>query len=1269
MANAFDIDKVLDKNGVDQNVDTHLLNETFHVFSKSPASPSTTLGGARLKSGHTTTASDVWADEIPAFFNAATQAKFELFQTKAVKDDLCLYNGEVYQHNGTSFTSLGAADVVLVDGATFSKNGKPVIKYHRERPAINLTPDNNNGDGADNLAAKIYNAAEGSTTFVPQFISSTDKMVDGIPSLAYDAAVFAGGSQLAEGLTADNDYICNAYAGVIQFNKARSSGVTVSAWEYIGDKLNSTVAALKAAVFGDNDSPDAPDLSLTEQVNANTTAINTLKGADTVSGSVAHSIKTAIDSLDSTSNGSNGISVVQTDGLVSTTITVAAVDSNGTVTSGQTNVVTAAGAQNIAKAAATAAITDALKDTEDSAITKKIESEIADATLADDQTIAETTATDKLVTVEDVKTYVEENAKVTLNQGTGITISPNATASTTFTISVDDSIATTDDVATAKSEAIDAAKTETESQVGAAKNELTIAIGTAKDQAIAAAKSETESQVAALKSELTTGEGSLGKKVEALEGEVSTIKTTTIPTAKSEAIAAAKTETETQVAALKKTLEEGAIKDAQDAADAAQAAADAAQKDATQALTNAATAQAAAEAAQGTANTAVTNAAAAQKAADDAQKDATQALADAATAQAAAEAAQADADALETRMTTAEGAITATTEIISDLKKVSLAKESADGLVKVSTTGTIGTGLESISVTVSDTIVETTDALSATSTGSANVEVKLSGTVAQPVLTVKGTDIASAADLTALTTKVDTHIAGAAKLSIVVVSADSNGQPVVEAPETNKLYLVAGQGAESGTYVEWIYLEGGTWERIGTTATDLSEYAKTADVTPLITAAQTQADKGVADAATAKAAADKAQKAADDAQTDVDALEKLVGTTSVGSQIDTKLSALTDTTAQGGAGVSLTQTNGRVALTVTSGAVAASGTTGADKFVKGETVHTAITTAEAAAKKHADDAIAALDATKESAGVKVVQTNGAITEVTVTPGSVAANDASVVTGGAVYTAIKAVSDLVGTTAVATQISDAIAALDSEKSGNGITVTLTDGKVTGVAAAAGTVAEGNTDVVTGGVVHTAVEGVKAIAEAKISAVQNDSDYFGSPLVTTDGTTVTVSPTTDWYARDFGSFSDLAIKTIIGNEMTTVGGNRYIIDTANLVDATDMFKGCTTLETVIADFDKLHTADGMFEGCTNLTTFCGNLGSLVHGSNMFKGCTLSEESLIYIVDSLYPWQDQDGVPKPQIHLGNISQDAVYLVNEVINTEANGGKNRSAQYDVIA
>ena len=419
MANKFDIDS---------SADTHLLNETFHVFSKSPGSPTTTLGGARLKSGHTTTATDVWADEIPAFFNAATQAKFDLFQSKAVKDDLCLFDGKVYQHNGTAFVSLGTTDEVLVDGKTFSKNNKAVVKYHKGRTAINLTADNNNGDGSNDYTAKIYNAATGSTTFVPQFISAMDKMVDGIPSLAYDAVVSDGTGVLAEGLTADNDYICNSYAGVIQFNKTRSQGtVTVSAWEYIGEKLTASLTELankvesvtatagegvqavtdtattaglsvstkEITVEGQTDpvTVKALDIDVAEVspqgviTSGDESKLVTATDANNIATKIASDAIGGLDSniIDSDENGYIRIDI-QNGKLTGGYVKIASVSDQGEIINGENYFVRAGDAVKIA--------------------TKAASDEIADATLADGQEIATTEDTTKLVTVEDVTTYV-----------------------------------------------------------------------------------------------------------------------------------------------------------------------------------------------------------------------------------------------------------------------------------------------------------------------------------------------------------------------------------------------------------------------------------------------------------------------------------------------------------------------------------------------------------------------------------------------------------------------------------------------------------------------------------------------------------------------------------------------------------------------------------------------------------------------------------------------------------------------------------------------
>lgn len=1227
MANIFDKDT--------GNTDNHLLNEQFHAFSKSPSSPGSTLGGASNRSGHTVSASDVWAEKIPAFFYPKADSDYAVCKANAKLNDICRWGDEIQIWDGEKFVKFADNYAAIPDGHVFlNEDGQPVVRFHKNRVAYNLNDTNNaydnsldaSGKGAaakilgwdktaNNGAGGVYAYVESAPQFITQFVAPTDNIVKGVPSKGYGPIVMVGGSPLTEDADSTAGYIANNFAGIIQFNERKAQGdVTVHAFEYCGKTLATAASDIKTHTDeiseikeklglggGDDNTPTLSSrISATEDTLKILTGTTTGTATESIATTASNAAKAAVDGVNVTSTGSNGITASQTKSVISLEVTPATVAADGTITENADNVVTATGAKSIADKAAADAITAALADTEGSAITEKIESEIADATL--EGKIADSTESTKLVTAEQVVTYVEENAKVTLHkaENSGITIDKDGQASTEFTIGID-----TDVIATKASvDGVDGRVSAIETSLASGDIHKEIdAVRTTANAAKATADSAVQSVTRATgSSELITVTDGTDVTI-SLSTEVATKSDITTEIGKLTAEGGSVKTLQTEVAEIKTSLATGgatanAIKAAQDTADQAvadaakaQGAADKAQGDATQALADAA-------AAQTQANKGVADAATAQAAAEAAQADATQALADAATAQAAAEAAQADADALEERMDAAESSITATTTIITDLKKVSLTKDSGDGLVKVSTVGTIGDGLQSISVEVSDTIVETTDEFDVTSTGSSNVEVKLTGTVANPSITVKGTDIASAADLTALTTKVDTHIASAAKLSIIVASADSEGRPVVETPETNKLYLVAGQGAESGTYVEWIYLEGGTWERIGTTATDLSEYAKTATVTPLIEAAQTQANKGVADAATAKSAADKAQKAADDAQADVDALEKLVGTTSVGSQIDTKLSTLTDTKAQGGAGVTLIQTNGKVALTVVSGVVDKTGESGADKFVKGETVYAAIATqatkdaaayavkgTETVAQNAADAAATA----QETAEAKVESITTSDARITLTPTttdkvkSVAITLASTVattTDGTAYSKSE-------TEALVKTASDAAKAADDKA----------------VAA------------------QDAADAAQETADAKIAAVEVTTDattHLGAHHIsaTTDAdkkVTVAVSCSDEW---QYTGAALTTVTTVINGKMS----DGKTIDDANLTSAEGMFAGNESLTTFVGDLGKLTNGKNMFSGCTGLTTFCGNLSSLTDGTGMFAECALDEESLIYIVDSL-------------------------------------------------
>lgn len=97
---------------------------------------------------------------------------------------------------------------------------------------------------------------------------------------------------------------------------------------------------------------------------------------------------------------------------------------------------------------------------------------------------------------------------------------------------------------------------------------------------------------------------------------------------------------------------------------------------------------------------------------------------------------------------------------------------------------------------------------------------------------------------------IDDQVATAAKIRLKIVG--STGSPKYEpvdpdvygtqpnADNMGLIYLVADGSPESGTYVEWVAVntsgDNYTWERIGTTQTDLSEYALIADVNASLSA-------------------------------------------------------------------------------------------------------------------------------------------------------------------------------------------------------------------------------------------------------------------------------------------------------------------------------------------------------------------------------------------------------------------------------------------------
>lgn len=131
----------------------------------------------------------------------------------------------------------------------------------------------------------------------------------------------------------------------------------------------------------------------------------------------------------------------------------------------------------------------------------------------------------------------------------------------------------------------------------------------------------------------------------------------------------------------------------------------------------------------------------------------------------------------------------------------------------------------------------------------AKVTVTLGGTVETPTITVTSSDIASAATLSELSSKVNTHIEEAAGLYLSVEKVSQ--LPADADAKTNKIYLVpvdTEEGRAQNIHTEYIWTNG-QWEIIGTTAIDINSL---------------------------EASAKAAQDAADKAQGEVDAVEEAI---------------------------------------------------------------------------------------------------------------------------------------------------------------------------------------------------------------------------------------------------------------------------------------------------------------------------------------------------------------------------------------------------------
>lgn len=221
-------------------------NQKFHIFSKSPVRANMELFQATNKSGHTIISEEVRTDDIPWFINVPDVNNPPSYVKDPRKNDI-IFQGK--------FNSLSTAAICKtwdgekwVDGPNLkenpilkNENDDNVIQVHFENNIEYVSDTNNAGTTSDKQAAFVLKT---NGEMLTHFVSPTDKIYNGIPSNGYGLYLFLDNQLQSETDSNDNGYIANSYAGIIQFNKARSEGANkfkVITFEYIGGYLSKSL--------------------------------------------------------------------------------------------------------------------------------------------------------------------------------------------------------------------------------------------------------------------------------------------------------------------------------------------------------------------------------------------------------------------------------------------------------------------------------------------------------------------------------------------------------------------------------------------------------------------------------------------------------------------------------------------------------------------------------------------------------------------------------------------------------------------------------------------------------------------------------------------------------------------------------------------------------------------------------------------------------------------------------------------------------------------
>ena len=451
----------------------------YHTFSKLQVGNNVNFGGSINRSGHTVTNTDAWLDDVP-FFNIFTtpSAALSAVGTSTVKNDLvsiAVGEGDIpaglYRRNTvdnttgdktfTEIFTLYTIGTDTKDGAPvlLNKNDKAVVRVWSNQQLTLLDGNNNSNANSEGQAARIIvNNAP-----VEQFIAVPDVCRSGYPSNGYSIKVYNDGTPMTMDFgTVTNTFFDVPFAGVIMFGGGTDGSVyTIDCFEYIGDKLaavNTKLADIQDTIENLSIEAGAGIKTITPAEDSGITVITSgVEGASSI---------TPIIGIDTN--------------VIATKVSVDAVaedvsEIQQTIESGVVSSVTAS------SAAQTAGITISGTDTEPE----------IQVTVGEVSESSEAVVTGKAVAaaIETAKQAAIDNAKVTLTQGTGITVTPNGEASTSFTVAVDNTIATAQSV------------TDLAGRVTTAEGEIDTLQGTV--EGLTSGENSVDSKITAAKTEIT----------------------------------------------------------------------------------------------------------------------------------------------------------------------------------------------------------------------------------------------------------------------------------------------------------------------------------------------------------------------------------------------------------------------------------------------------------------------------------------------------------------------------------------------------------------------------------------------------------------------------------------------------------------------------------------------------------------------------------------------------------------------------------------------